>query len=112
MLSASIDWEEYTLPWEIEIVVKGLCADYRRRCAVIEARGASYKVIMEYRFLNYRIFNAAIEIVGEREALSFIEEIGNGDGYAKSNSHLSESVYKKRKKEVKFNIAKRLLLYE
>ena len=103
--------DEYMIPTELDQLIIALCADYLRRADVISDRSAPYNVIMEYRFLNYRIMNAAIEIVGTRDALLFVYDIGNNVGYAASDLYLlSESVYKQRKKEVKENIARRLSL--
>ena len=102
---------EVIMPPSIENIITALCADYMRRAEVISGHSAPYNVIMEYRFLNYRIMNAAIEIAGSRDALFFINDIGNDIGYASSELWvLSELVYKERKKEVKDNIARRLSL--
>ena len=95
----------------LEEIIKAYCADFERRARVITEKNAPYNVIMEYRFLNYRIFCAASEAGGYRNALGFIRDIGSGTGYAKSQlSAMSESVYKIRKREVKLNIARRLSL--
>ncbi len=99
------------MPAELETLIVALCRDYPRRAEVIKSRGAPYNVIMEYRFLNYRIMNAAIEIAGSRDALYFIYDIGQDIGYASSDLWvLSEVLYKQRKKEVRDNIARRLSL--
>ena len=104
-------YDEYVMPMELEGLIVALCADFCRRSEVIRDKSAPYNVIMEYRFLNYRIVNAAIEIAGSRDALEFIWDIGSGRGYAESELWvLSEAVYKQRKKEVKSNIARRLSL--
>lgn len=104
-------YDELLIPDGIEAIVISLCADYSRRAEVIVGRNAPYNVIMEYRFLNYRIMNAAVEMAGTRDALSFINDIGNNIGYSDSELWtLSERVYKLRKREVKYNIAKRLSL--
>lgn len=104
-------YDELLMPTELETLIIALCADYLRRAEIISRRQAPYNVIMEYRFLNYRIMNAAVEIVGSRDALFFIYDIGNNIGYAASDLYaLSESVYKMRKKEVRDNIARRLSL--
>ena len=93
-------------------LIAAICADYCRRAEVIENKSAPYNVLMEYRYLNYRILSAAIEVLGSRDAYEFIKDIGSGRGYVKSRlCTLSESVYKRRKKEVKHNIAKRLSLF-
>lgn len=104
-------YDELLMPPELEAIVCALCADYPRRADIISRKAAPYNVIMEYRFLNYRIMNAAIEIAGSRDALFFIKDIGENVGYAASDLFvLSEAVYKERKKEVRDNIAKRLSL--
>ncbi|MBO7195726.1 MAG: hypothetical protein J6V80_00140 [Clostridia bacterium] len=104
-------YDEVLMPQSIDNIVTALCADYMRRAEVISGRSAPYNVIMEYRFLNYRIMNAAIEIAGSRDALFFINDIGHDVGYAASELWvLSEMIYKQRKKEVKDNIARRLSL--
>lgn len=103
--------DENLMPPELDALITAICADYTRRAEVISRRAAPYNVIMEYRFLNYRIMNAAMEIAGSRDALFFINDIGGNVGYAQSDLWvLSESVYKERKKEVKDNIARRLSL--
>ena len=102
---------ESLMPTELDNLIVALCADYLRRADVISRRDAPYNVIMEYRFLNYRIMNAAIEIAGSRDAILFVYDIGNNVGYASSDLYsLSEAVYKERKMEVKNNIARRLSL--
>lgn len=104
-------YAEYLIPEGIDTIIKALCADYERRESIIAERAAPYNVIMEYRFLNYRMMNAAIEIAGTRDARDFIIEIGDEIGYAYSTlSQLSERTYKVRKSEVKRNIARRLSL--
>ena len=99
------------MPYELDALITALCADYSRRSEVILSRNAPYNVIMEYRFLNYRIMNAAMEIAGTRDAMLFIKDIGHNIGYAQSDLWmLSEACYKQRKKDVRDNIAKRLSL--
>ena len=103
--------DELLIPKELDNLLIAICADYLRRAEVISSRSAPYNVVMEYRFMNYRIMNAAVEIAGSRDALVFIYDIGNDVGYTSSSlTVLSEKLYKKRKKEVKENIARRLSL--
>lgn len=105
-------YDEILMPEGVERLVTAICADYFRRAEVIGNRSAPYNVIMEYRFLNYRIMNAAVEIAGPRDALGFIKDIGMDIGYAASELWiLSERAYKTRKKEVRDNIARRLSLW-
>ncbi len=101
---------EILMPKTLDAVIIALCADYARRAEATCGQEIPFNVMMEYRFLNYRIINAAMEIAGERDALTFVLEIGSRCGYANSATYLSESVYKTRKKEVKENIAKKLSL--
>lgn len=104
-------YDEHIMDNGLEEIIKSLCADFTRRDLVIKCRNAPFNVIMEYRFLNYRIMNAAIEIVGTRDARAFIKDIGEETGYADTDLWLlSEVVYKERKSEVKCNIARRLSL--
>ena len=101
---------EILIPRTLDAVIIALCADYSRRAVAIEQGAMPFNVTMEYRFLNYRILNAAMEAAGEKDALKFVSEIGQRRGYVDSETYLSESVYKNRKKEVKENIAKKLSL--
>lgn len=104
-------YNEKVMPEGLEKIIKSLCADYARRAVIITCKNAPFNVVMEYRFLNYRILNAAIEVAGDRDARSFIQDIGDGTGYASTGLwNLSESEYKHRKSLVKKNIARRLSL--
>ncbi len=104
-------YDELLMDEGVERVVSALCADYPRREGIILRKNAPYNVIMECRFLNYRILDAAMEIAGTRDAISFINDIADGRGYATSDLWaLSEKSYKLRKGEVKNNIARRLSL--
>ena len=95
-----------------EIIV-ALCADYdRRRRALIES-SVTRRVRMEYIYINGRMKDAAAEIVGEGYAERFIDDIGARVGYASSElDFCSEGQYKKYKKEIKDNIAKKLYLID
>ena len=104
---------DQAMPPALELLIMALCADYTRREQVIAEGRANYSIIMEYRILNYRIFRAASEIAGPVDAKVFINEIGSGVGYATSSLfRMSERIYKRRKQQIKFNIAKQLCLYE
>lgn len=104
-------YDDVVMPGELDSLVVAYCADYTRRADVISKKNAPYNVIMEYRFLNYRIMNAAVEIAGTRDAIYLIKDIGENGGYAKSNlCAISEKMYKERKRVLKIHIAKRLSL--
>ena len=103
--------DEALIPDGVEEIIRVLCADYTRRALVLECKNAPFNVIMEYRFLNYRILNAAIEIAGTRDARVFIKDIGEEIGYAATDLWLlPELEYKNRKAQIKVNIARRLSL--
>ena len=93
--------------------VIALCRDYERRCRVINERSATRRVLMEYHYINNRIYDGAAEIVGEREAELFIFEIGERIGYARSESvGYTEITYKSTKRDVKISIAVKLHLMD
>lgn len=95
----------------LDNLICALCADYGRREILILNRQSARRVDNELRYLNFKIFDAVSEVVGESRADLFISEIGKRVGYAKSDADdFSESVYKNYKKLVKENITKRLYL--
>ncbi|MBO5906737.1 MAG: hypothetical protein J6Q85_01100 [Clostridia bacterium] len=97
----------------VDMMVVALCADYERRRAAISERSVTHRTEMEYRYLNFKLFSAAEEIVGKARAELMIREIGNRVGYAYSELYdISEVSYKKKKQDVKSNIAKRLHLID
>ncbi len=90
-------------------VVVALCRDFDRRKREINLCRMSRRTIMEYKYLNFIMYDAACEIAGERYGEVYIKEIGNGIGYAKTEiDDISEVTYKKRKADVKMNILRRL----
>ena len=94
-------------------MVVALCADYERRRSAIAERSVTHRTEMEYLYLNFKLLSAAEEIVGESRAELMIREIGERIGYAYSDLYeMSEVSYKKKKQEVKTNIAKRLHLID
>lgn len=95
----------------LDNVIVALCRDYERRETAIREGSYKRRTLMEYRYLNARIFDAAAEYVGERDALLLIKEIGEKIGYAKSRFYrISEGNYKLKKSEVKRAIALNLHL--
>ena len=95
----------------LEDIVIALCADFERRRLAIEEKALPKRVLLEYKFLNLRILEGTIEIVGIRNAKGFIDDIGARRGYAKSCiEDMSEPSYKKLKAKTKLSIAKKLSL--
>lgn len=97
----------------LDLLIVALCRDFERRRCAIEGALFGKRTLMEYRYINCKMLDAAAEIVGEHQARRFISEIGNRVGYAKcSDSYMSEAAYKRYKAEVKRNIALKLHLTE
>ena len=95
----------------LDDLISAMCLDYGRRKALIEGGETQRRVDTELRYYNFKIFDAAAEIVGEALAEIFIHEIGAHIGYAGSSiDSMCERTYKTYKQRVKENIAKRLYL--
>ena len=95
----------------LDALVRALCLDYPRRERAISESSVSHRTDTEFRYYNFKIFDAAAEVVGEMDAELYIKEIGERCGYAKSEFFIiSEGTYKARKRAVMNNIAKKLHL--
>lgn len=95
----------------LDRVIIALCADYDRRKSAVAQKLVNPRCTMEYKYLNYRIYEAAAEIVGAAYAELYIDEIGRSVGYAKTaHPAAGEQTYKTEKQEVKHNIARKLHL--
>jgi hypothetical protein len=97
----------------LDELISALCGDYFRRKEAIEKRSVTKRTDTEFRYYNFKIFDAASEIVGERYSETLIYEIGRKIGYAKTAlNFFSETTYKKYKALAKENIAKKLHLLD
>ena len=97
----------------LELLVTALCADFARREKVIKDGSASRRTLVEFRYINCKILEAAQEVVEERYARLFIKEIGENIGFANTKIDVfCENFYKTLKKEIKENIAKKLHLID
>jgi hypothetical protein len=95
----------------LQEVVIALCADFERRQQAIKEKALPARVLLEYKYLNLRIIEGAMEVAGINNARIFIDDIGARRGYAHSSIEgLSEVSYKRIKAEVKRNIAGKLAL--
>ena len=96
----------------LDDLIIALCKDYERREAVIADNNCGRRTVMEYKYINYMLREAAEEVAG-KYATAYINEIGEKIGYAYSRAgEVSESTYKSRKREVKLNIARKLHLID
>ena len=97
----------------VDQLVVAHCADYSRRKAQIERGGMSQRTVMELRYLNFRMLDAAAELVGEDDAEVYIEEIGMRRGYASTKiEDISESTYKIKKQKIKLALARGIHLID
>ena len=94
----------------LDELIVALCRDYERRERSILRSDTSHRTKVEMKYLNYKVKEAAMEIVGDDYAL-YINEIGRSIGYAKSKvQDISEIDYKLKKAKIKSNIAKKMHL--
>lgn len=101
------------LPESLDKLVVALLSDYKRREDAILSRSFSKRTQMEYRYINYRIEEGALEICPANCAIKFIDEIATRRGYANSDIDcMSEVTYKRQKQEIKYNIARKLHLVD
>jgi hypothetical protein len=97
----------------LDLLVTALCLDYFRRKEAMENKSVTKRTDTEFRYYNFKIFDAVAEVGGERYAELYIKEIGRKTGYAKSElSFLSEGTYKRYKAIIKENIARKLHLVD
>lgn len=94
-------------------LVRALCLDYPRRADAICNHSVSGRVENEFKYYNFKIFDAAAEVVGEALAEKFIREIAERTGYVSSEiDNMCEKTYKTYKRDTAVNIARRLYLID
>ena len=95
----------------LDVLITALCRDFPRRARAISEGMSKKRTLTEFRYLNFKIFEAAVGVVDENLVMLYIKEIGENIGYAKSEiPGLSEIAYKSYKKLIKEEIAKKLHL--
>lgn len=96
----------------LDMLINALCADYFRRDGEIRARRLPPRILMEYSYINNRIYEAAASVSIQR-ADTYIKEIGDRTGYTKSRlaDMMCERMYKEEKKRVRDGIKARLHLW-
>lgn len=96
----------------LDCLIIAFCRDFETRERAIEDKSCSKRTLMEYEYINRRIRDGAREVVGDQYK-TYVREIGERIGYAYSEvDAISETEYKKRKKETKIHIAKKLHLLD
>lgn len=102
-----------TLSESVDSLVVALCKDYFRRKEALENKSVTKRTDTEFRYYNFKIFDASCEVIGERYAELYIKEIGKKIGYAKTEMpFFSEVTYKSYKAVIKENIARKLHLID
>ena len=97
----------------LDALVIALCHDFDRREEAVRKKLCGRRVSVEYKYINYRISEAACEVAGDVYGPIYIREIGKKVGFANSEvSCVSESVYKTEKLSVKLAIARYLFLLD
>jgi hypothetical protein len=105
--------DEKLMPKTVRELICALCADYPRRRAAIESHSVTPRTENEYKYYNYKIYDAVAEVVGEYYAERFIEDIGSKVGYAKTELYFfSETAYKYKKSGATRRIAYALHLLD
>ena len=108
-MSESLQTKERSL----DLLASALCADYERRERALREGSFSPRTLVEYDYLNRRIYRGALEVCeNEGEIRSYIREIGSRTGYAHTVFTVSEVTYKLRKRRIKENILRRLHLID
>lgn len=96
----------------LDILIVAFCRSYYARAQAIKTGKYKKRTLMEYEYINLRLEDAAREIAGD-DFEKYINEIGMNIGYANSDvDYVSEMEYKRTKREVKLNIAKKLHLLD
>lgn len=109
----SLEYRQIGYTSSLDDLVRALCRDFERRRDAIREGSVGKRTYMEYAYINGKMLDAACELAGEREAEIYIREIGEKIGYAYSEIPCaSEVLYKKRKLEIKLNIARKLHLLD
>ena len=97
----------------LDDVIISLCRDYKRREDIVKSSGCTERTAIEYRYLNYRMREAAEDIAGEVYAVAFIRDIGEKIGYARTEIEgFCEADYKSTKLRIKLGIARSLHLLD
>ncbi len=102
---------EKILPLQVNRMVVALCGDYDRRKKEIEKNEIDKDTLQYYRYLN-DVIDASLTEECEPAIINNIrEDIGNGVGHRRTQLYyMAAGTYKKRKRNCKYRIAKKLRL--
>ena len=54
----------------LDALIVALCADFPRRAEAVLQNRSERRTLMEYRYVNFKMYEGAAEIVGERLAVT------------------------------------------
>lgn len=92
-------------------MVVALCGDYDRREKEIKKNSIDKTTLQYYQYLNDVIDASLEEECEEAIRRSIREDIGNGVGHRRTQLYyMAAGTYKKRKRNCKYRIAKKLRL--
>ena len=101
--------QEVKLPLALNRLIVSLVGDYDRRASILRRKAAATDVLDRYHALNHAIDEAIAEVCEESICRQMRLDIGEGRGARRSPLYvLGEGLYKKRKREAKWAIARRL----
>ena len=99
------------LPLQVNRMVVALCGDYDRREREIRKNSMDKTTLQYYQYLNDVIDTSLEEECEEAIRKNIREDIGNGVGHRRTQLYyMAAGTYKKRKRNCKYRIAKKLRL--
>ena len=99
------------MPTELDRLIVSLVGDYERRASVLRRRAAAQDVLDRYHTLNRAIDEAIAEVCEPGICRQIRLDIGDRRGARRSPINcMGEGLYKKRKRDAKWSIARHLHL--
>lgn len=103
--------EKYQVPYSVFVVVRSICADYKRRRDAIERRRDAAEVLIEYERLNGIVDIALSEIeCGIRQTILEDVSLGRGYDFSPASPFLAKNTYYSRKHKLVYDIARGMRL--
>lgn len=110
-MARPVVFEKHDMPKAVVIMVKAICADYKRRCYILRNRKTPEEIKERCIEFNKAVEKAITEVEeGIRKDL--INDIATNTGYERSEIQyfISKEAYYNRKNKIIWDIAKELRL--
>lgn len=110
-MARPVVFEKHDMPKAVVLIVKAICADYKRRCYILRNRKTPNEVKDRCIEFNNAVEKAITEVEeGIRKDL--INDIATNTGYERSEIQyfISKEAYYNRKNKIIWDIAKELRL--